>query len=143
MEEITDTGYWANIAAEELARALVLNGIGFMGVGGDDDGNVDIAFKSINDAEALMTLAVESNETLGGLYDRATSSCLTMASFGERDGDVSDAEIDFAIRQGWRWTIHPAMHGRRMGWHTSVTLSAGDANTITANLNALRNGGAL
>lgn len=140
MEEVTDAERWADIAAEELARALVPHGIGFHGIGSDSDGDVNIAFKSLADAEALMTLAVESDDVVGGFYDRATSSCLTLSSF---EDTPTDEQLEHAITTGWKWTIHPAMRGRRMGWHVSVDLNASDANTLTANLNALRNGGVL
>ena len=136
-----DTGHWTNIAAEELARALDLTGIGFMGTTGDEDGDVCVAFNSLSDAEALMTLAVPQNSTIGSLYDRATASCLTMASFMESGAEPSDAQIEHAIRTGWSWTIHPNMRGQRMGWHVSVDIPAADANQVTANLNALRLGG--
>jgi hypothetical protein len=140
---VDDTAHWANIAAEELARALDLTGIGFMGTAGDEDGDVSVAFNSLADAEALMTLAVPQSAAIGGLYDRATSSCLTMASFAEAVEPPSDEQIEHAIVTGWTWTIHPNMRGRRMGWHVSVDIPAADANQVTANLNALRLGGAV
>lgn len=141
MGPMDDTEHWANVAAEELARALELTGIGFMGTAGDEDGDVSVAFNSLADAEALMTLAVPQNIATGSLYDRATSSCLTMAAFVESGTEPTDAQIEHAIRTGWTWTIHPAMRGRRMGWHVSVDIPAADANQVTANLNALRLGG--
>lgn len=141
MDSMDDTERWANVAAEELARALDLTGIGFMGTAGDEDGDVSVAFNSLADAEALMTLAVPQNTAVGSLYDRATSSCLTMAAFAESGVDPSEESVEHAIRAGWTWTIHPAMRGRRMGWHVSVDIPAADANQVTANLNALRLGG--
>lgn len=136
-----DIEHWANVAAEELARALDLTGIGFMGTAGDEDGDVSVAFNSLADAEALMTLAVPQNIATGSLYDRATSSCLTMSSFAELSDRPTDEVIEAAIRAGWTWTIHPAMRGRRMDWHVSVDIPSADANQVTANLNALRLGG--
>lgn len=141
MGPVDDTGHWANVAAEELARALELTGIGFMGSAGDEDGDVSVAFNSLADAEALMTLAVPQSTVLGGLYDRATSSCLTMASLADSNERPEGEAIEHAILAGWTWTIHPAMRGRRMGWHVSVDIPAADANQVTANLNALRLGG--
>lgn len=138
-----DTAHWADIAAEELARALDLTGIGFLGATGDDDGDVLVAFQQLADAEALMTLAVPQSTAVGSLYDRATSSCLTMAALGDAEVEPSDEQVEHAINTGWTWTIHPAMRGRRMGWHVHVNLSAADANQVTANLNALRLGGAV
>jgi hypothetical protein len=138
-----DTEHWANVAAEELARALDLTGIGFMGAAGDEDGDVSVAFHTLADAEALMTLAVPQNMDAGSLYDRATSSCVTMSELAEHGENPSDGQIEHAIRSGWTWTIHPAMRGRRMGWHVSVDIPAADANQVTANLNALRLGGVL
>lgn len=143
MGSMEDTEHWANVAAEELARALDLTGIGFMGAAGDEDGEVSVAFNSLADAEALMTLAVPQNVDAGSLYDRATSSCLTITALTEQDERPSDEQIQTAIRAGWTWTIHPAMRGRRMGWHVSVDIPAADANQVTANLNALRLGGVL
>lgn len=140
-DSMDDTQHWANVAAEELAIALSLTGIGFMGTAGDEDGDVSVAFNSLADAEALMTLAVPQNVDAGSLYDRATSSCLTMTALAELAERPSDEQIEHAIRDGWTWTIHPAMRGRRMGWHVSVDIPAADANQVTANLNALRIGG--
>lgn len=143
MDSMDDTEYWANVAAEELAAALDMIGIGFMGTAGDEIGDVSVAFHSLADAEALMTLAVPQDDNQGSLYDRATSSCLTMAALAEAEERPSDEVIEHAVRAGWTWTIHPAMRGRRMGWHVSVDIPAADANQVTANLNALRLGGIL
>lgn len=143
MSEPTDTGYWANVAAEELGEAMTKLGIGFMGVHGDEDGDVTVAFHQLADAEALMTLGVGSDEQPGSLYDRATASCVTLLTY-VRDGiEPTDEQIETAIRSGWTWTIHPAMTGRRMAWHARVDIPAADANQLTANLNALRIGGAV
>jgi hypothetical protein len=53
------------------------------------------------------------------------------------DDDVPDDQVAAAIEAGWEWLIHPNMKSHVVGWHTSVTMSATDANTVTARLNAL------
>lgn len=138
----TDALYWAQVAAEELSRALDMHGIRFHAVQGDRDGDVNVAFVHLADAEAMMTLAIQSDEVVGGLYDRSTASCLTLSHLADIESE-EDTLYETAIRKGWKWTVHPAMHGRRMSWHVSADIPAADANTITANLNALRNGGVL
>ncbi len=141
MDNLDDTEHWANIAAEELARALELCGIGAMEVIGESNGDVAVAFPSLADAEALMTLAVPQSTATGSLYDRATASCLTLSAFADLGTPLTDESVEHAVLSGWVWTIHPAMRGRRMGWHVSVDIPAADANQVTANLNALSLGG--
>lgn len=143
MDSMDDTGYWSDVAAEELAIALDKAGIGFASVDGGSDGDVSITFNSLADAEALMTLTMCETGLIGGLYDRATSGCLTMADFVHRGYEPTDEEIKRAVDSSWTWTIHPAMSGRSMGWHVHADMPAADANQVTANLNALRLGGAL
>lgn len=135
-----DTERWATIAAEELAAALESFGIQFYEAYGDDDGDVHVTFAALNDAEAMMTLAVTSDQTMGSLYDRATASCVTLSLAGE---DATESDIRAAIAAGWVWTVHPAMTGRRMGWHVAVDIPTADANQVTVNLNTLRLDGAL
>ncbi|AMD42801.1 hypothetical protein SEA_XKCD426_60 [Streptomyces phage Xkcd426] len=137
----TTPEYLSNLAAEELRDAMAILGIGFMGAHGDEDGCVTVAFHQLADAEALMTLGVQGDERPGSLYDRATASCVTLSSYAASGTEPTDEEIRDAIHVGWTWTIHPAMHGRRMGWHVSVDIPHADAATLAANLNALRLGG--
>jgi hypothetical protein len=120
--EWVDGGFLATVAAEELGLAMAQLGIG---------------------VADLLTLALSEDETPGSLYDRATSSCVTLASFVLSGETPSDDQLRAAIASGWKWNVHPAMSGRRMGWHVAVEMTAADANQLTANLNALRNGGVL
>lgn len=143
MDNIDDTEHWANVAAEELVRSFELAGIGCMGASGDEVGNVTVAFLTLADAEAMMTLAVPQSDRLGSLYDRATASCVTLSSLAEAGTDPADPKVGEAIHAGWVWTIHPAMRGRRMGWHVSLDLPSADANQVTVNLNTLHLGVAL
>lgn len=133
----------AHVAAEELSAALDAHGIRvrYVTAAGLD---VDVAFGALRDAEVMMTLAFDGNGGPGSLYDRATSSCLSITELAAQYGaDVPDGRLEVAFKLGWDWQVHPDMHGRRMGWHISVTMSHSDANAVTAALNALRNlGGA-
>lgn len=129
----------AQIAAEELGNAMTNHGIGHLGINVVDADTLYMSFVELADAEAMMTLGVTSDEVLGGLYDRSTSSCLSMSYL--TDADASDEEFEDAEARGWTWHIHPAMRGRRMDWHVSLTLPALDANAVTANLNAVFIGG--
>ncbi|ALO79409.2 hypothetical protein [Streptomyces phage phiSAJS1] len=143
MDPLDDTEHWAHVAGEELALALKAAGIEVLDCFGDEDG-VNIAFGSMPGAEALLTIVADGKQGPGSLYDRASSSCITLSQLAqEHNGDVPDEAVAEAFRAAWDWTIHPHMRGRIMGWHVSVTMPAYDANTITATLNALRLGGAL
>lgn len=129
----------AHVAADELSAALDAHGIHVRGVvaSGLD---VDVSFTTIRDAETMLTLSMDGSGGPGSLYDRATSSCLTVTELASTYGtDVPGGRLEAAFRMGWDWQVHPDMHGRRMGWHISVTLAHTDANTVTAALNALRN----
>ena len=75
MDNLDDTEHWANIAAEELARALELCGIGAMEVIGESNGDVAVAFPSLADAEALMTLAVPQSTATGKGNSTSTGRC--------------------------------------------------------------------
>lgn len=145
MDPLDDTGHWAHVAGEELALALEAAGIGVLDVEGGTDG-VRVSFPSLTAAESLMTLVSDGDATLGGFYDRASGSCVTINALVEQYGDVEDipeqAQSE-AFRVAWAWDIHPHMRGRVMGWHVSVLIPAPDANQATATLNALRLGGAL
>jgi hypothetical protein len=136
----TTTEYLANLAAEELGKAFTLVGIGVTHIAADE-GDVIVYFDAIEDAEAMMTLAVGSDNVLGGLYDRATSSCITLGTWDAEQAEPTQSEVEAVINAGWTWQIHPTMNGRRMGWHVRLDLPHADANQLTANLNALRLGG--
>lgn len=146
---MNDTPDWttardlADLAAEELGRAMVSAGLRFLATGFGDDGEVSIAFGSIREAEALMAVAVPANPTPGSLYDRATEGCVSLRHHHESGEPVSDEVIRSVIEASWSWRIHPEMNGRTPDWHVSVDLSAGDANEVTATLNSLTRGGAL
>lgn len=145
MSEPTEETYWAGVAADELGSAMAQFGIRFNGCDVAEDGDIRINFQSLRDAETLLTLAVDSDGTLGGFYDRATSSCLTLSEMAEVEASTGQspdrADLDRAIDAGWVWDIHPSMYGRRVGWHVAVDVPPADANQLTANLNTLRNGG--
>lgn len=131
----------ADLAADELNSVMASLGIGFMACVADhSDDTVAIAFAEIEDAEAFMTLGVTQEDELGSLYDRATSSCLTLMSIAaEGEADAVD-QVEAAIDAGWTWQIHPAMIGRRMGWHVRLDMPVSDATTVAANLHAVRLG---
>lgn len=127
------------ISAEELARALILHHIGAKHVEADEDG-VTVWFVGIFDAGVMLTLAVEGTGELGSLHDRATAGCLSLSSMGV---DASEQAVCDVIDGSWVWVVHPHIDGRVVGWHVSVTMSADDANQVTASLNTLHHGGAL
>lgn len=128
--------YLANISAEELARALDLNGIRAHNVGADEDG-VTVHLAGIRDAEALMTLTQESTQQTGTMYDRATGSCLSLSAL---DDNAPHGDVANVIDAGWVWVIHPHMSGRVTGWHVSVTFPVSDADQMTARLNDQKRG---
>lgn len=132
----TTPEYLANISAEELARALDMHGIQAHNVGADEDG-VTVSFAGLRSAETLLTLTLEGTDQQGSLYDRATSSCVTLSNLPD---DATDGDVADAFASGWAWIIHPHMTGRVMGWHVSVTLPAADADQLTARLNELKRG---
>lgn len=132
----TTPEYLANISAEELARALDLHGIQAYNVGADEDG-VTVSLAGIRSAETLLTLTLEGTDQPGTLYDRATSSCVTLSALGE---DATEGQVADAFEAGWTWMIHPDMTGRRVGWHVHLTLPAADADQLTARLNELKRG---
>lgn len=137
----TTPEYLANLAADELAQAAGHHGIELM-ASGHDDGQVSISFRDLRDAETLMSLGVEEAGP-DTLYDRATGGCATIMATAEAGGELTDEQMDAVISSGWVWDVHPNTVVRRVGWHVSVTMSDQDANAVTANLNTLRNGGAL
>jgi hypothetical protein len=132
----------AVMAAEELSNAMDSVGVDFTGCFGDDDGDVSIAFGALADAEALLTLAVRSDDRSGSLYDRATASCVSLTNMSQSGSGVTEEQLEDAMNTGWVWVIHPAMQGKRMGWHARVSLPSADALTMVASLNAYRIGGA-
>lgn len=133
----TTPEYLANLAAEELGRALNARGINFSTCFGDEDG-VSLGLKGIPQAEAMLTLAVPGGTVAGTLYDRATGCCVMLATLAEQYGDDAPEElVEAAFAEGWVWIIHPDMKGHTPGWHVTVTLPTADANAVTARLNAL------
>jgi len=142
----TTTEYLANLAAEELHRALGRVGIRALVTSDTDGTHVDVSFHGLSGAEALMTLAVPQDETRGSLYDRATSSCLTLGDVNQLPFETEEEMVTAvrdAVDAGWVWTIHPSMTGRAAGWHAAVTIPVSDASLVTATLNTLANGGVL
>jgi len=140
MDIMEDTEFWADVAAEELERALTMIGIAVNGVRGDDEGDVYISFKGIREAESFMVLSMTGDRTAGTVYDRAVASCVTLGSL---DDSAPDAVIDAAQDTGWTWVIHPTMTGAVVGWHVMAVLPSNDAVTVTARLRARVNAGAL
>lgn len=136
----TTDEYLASMAVEELGESLARHGIGFILTAADDEHRVTVIFQGLADAEALMTLGVQGSELPGSLYDRATSGCVSMNDYANRGVEATEADIERLVDAGWNWLIHPAMNGRRMGWHVHLTLPSHDAATLVANLNALRLG---
>ena len=134
------------LTAEELGRALQLSRIRYVGCGYSEDDdcgrNISIAFRGIEAAEQAVILGVPLDHELGGLYDRATASCLTLTEFAAREDDTSATEVEDALDRGWKWTIHPGADDEGFVWHVSVDMSARDARELTANLNASRRAGA-
>lgn len=134
-----------NLAAEELAGALMAHGIKTRDVFGDGDG-VNVSFGGLRDAETMLTLAM-AEDGPGTLYDRAASSCVTLTELAHAEEDsgveVDESAITRAFRDGWTWMVHPDMRGRVVSWHTSACMSADDAMQVASRLNELRNGVAL
>lgn len=132
----------ADVAADELAKALEAHGIRHTGSDGDgDDATVTVGLASIRDAETLLSLVFEGPAGPGTMYDRATSSCVTLTQLDDDlDDDTMSKLVGDAFENGWTWMIHPTMSGRVVGWHTSVTIPFADVFLVTARLNELRNG---
>lgn len=130
----------AVMAADELAKAMDANGIGYNSCYGADDGDVGVSFVHISDAELLMSRSMVSDETPGSLYDRASASCVTLSGLAGQD--VPEERIEGIIDAGWLWVVHPSMKGRWMGWHVHVEMSSADAFAVVASLNNYRTGGA-
>lgn len=134
----TTPGYLANISAEELGIALRLHGVRALNVGTDEDG-VSVAFVSLRDAETLLTLATDGTGGPGSLYDRVSSSCVTLSAMAD-SGEPTQDQVGAALDGGWVWMVHPDMSGRRVGWHVTATMPSDDANQLTATLNELKRG---
>lgn len=136
----TTPEFLSNLAAEELAQAAGHHGIELTASG--HDGRVSVSFHDLRDAETLVSLGLEEAGP-GTVYDRATGSCVTIMTKLDAGDELTDEQMDAVFSSSWVWGVHPHMVGRRMGWHVSVMMSDQDANAVTANLNTLRNGGAL
>lgn len=137
--------YLANIAADELDAAMGRAGISFRHCGPDEDG-IGVSFGDLRDAETLLTLAVRGTDEASGIYDRATSGCLSLSLLADAAAhgapEPSDDVVNGIIDTGWVWMVHPHMNGRRMGWHVTVTMTPEDANAVTAELNRVTGGAA-
>lgn len=146
MDEFMRDGALGDLAAEELAAALKAHGIRVNGeVFADEDG-VNVALGSLRDAETLLALTMAEGGP-GTLYDRATSSCVTLTKLS-KDADATGVEpheweVAAAFRAGWNWLIHPEMRGRVVGWHITVCIPQDDAMALASRLNEIRNGGAV
>lgn len=129
--------FLAGIAATELATALDNCGIGHVGVYINDDPTaIDVVFFGIDDASALMTLAVPPVHEAGGMYDRATGSHLTLLDLAQKaGGQPGEDETREAVLAGWKWDVHPTLNGRKAEWHVAVEIPIGDAYALTATLN--------
>lgn len=140
----TTDEYLSNIAADELRQALERAGVAATDVTGSDDGRVFVRFRGLPDAEAFLTLSLLQDPRHGSLYDRASSSCATLASLHDLDDEERANELaEEAMAAGWTWLMHPHMRGRSVGWHVAADMPHADANAVTATLNAMRTGGAL
>jgi hypothetical protein len=136
----------AEVIGEELSHALQRVGVQFIGVACADAGDeISVAFRSIEDATRAIDLGVPYVDQLGGFYDRATSSCLTLSALAAEDVHPDDRRVADALDTGWTWVIHPDRSGpgNRMAWHASVDMTPSDAQQLTANLNAAYRAGGL
>lgn len=145
MDEFMTDGSLGDLAAEELAAALKAHGIFVHPVFADEDG-VNVALGGLRDAETLLALTI-AEDGPGTLYDRATSSCVTLTKLS-KDADATGVEpheweVAAAFRAGWKWLIHPEMSGRVVGWHITVCIPPDDAMALASRLNEIRNGGAV
>lgn len=139
----TNDEYLANIAADELRQALDRAGLSATDVTGTDDGRVFVRFRGLSDAEAFLALSMIQDPRHGTLYDRASSSCATLASLHDLDDEErANKMAEEAMEAGWTWLMHPHMRGRSVGWHVAADMPHADANAVTAALNSLRGGGA-
>lgn len=142
MEENTER--WTDVVASELNKALRLTGAVTLDCYADD-GVVRVTFADLRDAETMMAVGVSNHSGgPGSLYDRATSSCVTLTTLAAGDDGsgsrgLDEGDVEAALDAGWGWLVHPDMQGRRMNWHVAVDMPIADAVQVTANLNALRN----
>lgn len=134
-EDWSTPEYLAGIAADELSSVLEALGINTFGVYLDSEGDVNVPFQDIRDAETMVSLGVPAVHEPGSMYDRASASCITIALFGE---EGVEENIRAAIDAGWKWTVHPYMVGCRADWHVSVGIPLDDVHQLVATLNAVR-----
>lgn len=149
MEEIMGGMTFADILAEELDEAVRRRGVRTHECYANG-GLVHLHLDGIREAEAFVSLAVTSPDRApGSLYDRASSGCVSLSAIAESyagEGGVPDSEdelsaaereaVSQAMDEGWDWQVHPVMTGQRVVWHVAVELSAADAQTVIASLNA-------
>lgn len=138
MTEWTNREDLANVVAGELLAAMEHMGIGVDACYSLDGDHVTVSFQDIRDAETMMSLGVTADARPGSLYDRATSSCVTLTAMAAADEPPDDGDVENALDAGWTWSVHPVMIGRRADWHVSLDLSPEDATRVTANLNTIR-----
>lgn len=138
--DLDDTAFWTAVTADELGAALSCLG-GPVDVWVDEDGDVAVMFRSLAQAEMMLTLAMDGDGPPGSLYDRVTEGCVSQSASPE---PMSDEAYRALRKTCWTWMIHPAMSGRRVDWHVSVSMPPADASAVTAALNglAVRQGGA-
>ena len=136
------TGTWtdedmAKVAAEELGTALRKLNLGYADCTDDDD-RVALDFHDLSEAAVLLTILFRNPAGPGTLYDRATSSCVTINNLSDRYGDdVPRTALQHAFGEAWIWQVHPAMtESRVVQWHAGVTMSGDDAMAVAAALNS-------
>lgn len=144
MEEIMGGLSFIDVLCEELSEAAQRQGVR-VNECYESDGEVHVSFPDIREAEEFVRLGVPMADTgPGSLYDRATSSCVSLAVIavqhtgGELD-DLTDEEreaVAQAMDAGWAWQIHPSVIGARVAWHAAVDVPAIDAQAVIAYLNA-------
>ena len=141
MDTENDQLYWANVAAEELGAALAAIGTLTLLVEGDEDGDVNVTFAQLRDAETMLALSINGDGSPGTIYDRAAGSCPSITELSAH-GDLDEATYRDLVTRGWTWQIHPHMSVHRVDWHVHVSLPAADANHVTASLRSHLLGGA-
>lgn len=135
-----DAADLADCAAEALADAMDQAGIIYGECEPDEDGDVYITFSYLRDAEALLSLAIDSDRTPGGLADRASEGCLTHKQAADRGQVLTTDEFLSALAASWTWSIHPDLIRSRVDWHVSVSVPYPDAMTLAVSLNSLPKG---
>lgn len=143
MEEIMGGLSFIDVLCEELSEAAQRRGIRINECY-ESGGEVHVSFPGIREAEEFVRLAVPVEDRgPGSLYDRCTSSCVSLVAIATEhgDGEVSELTDDErnavaqAIDTGWTWQVHPDVQDAWVGWHVAVDMSPADAQTVIAHLN--------